>query len=69
MPNERERGFDRQMAESQMAELQNVRVLLEEARSSIIEHLSDHRRRYLLVHISGALRAVDDQLRDLSREL
>ena len=52
-----------------MAELQNVRVLLEEARSSIIEHLSDHRRRYLLVHISGALREVDDQLRDLSREL
>ena len=68
MPNERERGFDRQMAESQMSELQNVRVLLEEARAHI-ENISEHRRRDIHVHISGALRAVDTQLRDLSRKL
>jgi hypothetical protein len=68
MPNERDRDFDRQMAESQTAELQNVRVLLEEARAQI-ENISAHRRRDLLVHISGALRAVDAQLRDLAREL
>ena len=42
MPKERERGPDRQMAESQIIELQNVRVLLDEARSQI-GSLSEHR--------------------------
>ncbi len=56
------------MAESQIAELQNVRVLLEEARSQIT-NLSEHRRRRLEAPIRAALREVDAQLRDLSREL
>jgi hypothetical protein len=68
MANERERGSDRQMAESQIAELQNVRVLLEEARGHT-GSLSEHRRRRLDAPIRAALREVDAQLRDLSRDL
>ena len=68
MPNERKRGSDRQMAESQIIELQNVRVLLEEARSQI-ENLSEHRRRRLGAPIRAALREVDAQLRDLADDL
>jgi hypothetical protein len=68
MPNERKRGSDRQMAESQIIELQNVRVLFEEARSQI-ENLSEHRRRRLAAPIRTALREVDAQLRDLSDDL
>ena len=68
MPNEPERGSDRHMAESQIAELQNVRVLLEEARSQI-GNLSEYRRRRLEAPIRATLREVDDQLRDLSRDL
>jgi hypothetical protein len=65
MPNERERGSDRQIAESQIVELQNVRVLLE-ARSHL-ENLSEYRCRRLELPIRAALREVDAQLRDLSR--
>lgn len=65
MPNEREQGSHRQMAESQIAELQNVRVLLEEARSQL-ENLSESRRRRLELPIRAALRELDAQLRDLS---
>jgi hypothetical protein len=53
------------MAESQIAELQNVRVLLEEARSQTA-NLSEHRRRRLQAPIRAALGEVDAQLRDLS---
>jgi hypothetical protein len=56
------------MAESQIVELQNVRVLLEEARSQI-GNLSEHRRARLDVPIRAALREVDAQLRELSRDL
>ena len=56
------------MAESQIVELQNVRVLLEEARSQI-ENLSEHRRRRLEAPIRAGLRELDAQLRDLSRDL
>jgi hypothetical protein len=68
MPNERERDSDRQMAESQMADLQNVRVLIEEARAQL-GNVSEHRRRHVEVHLSGALRELDDQLSDLSGDL
>ena len=56
------------MAESQIAELQNVRVLLEEARSQI-RNLSEHRRARLDAPIRAALREVDAQLEDLARDL
>jgi hypothetical protein len=52
------------MAESQMAELQNIRVLLEEARAHV-GNLAGHRRARLEVHIRGALREIDDQIEDL----
>jgi hypothetical protein len=64
MPNERERGSKRQMAESQIANLQNVRMLFEEARGHA-GNLSEHRRRRLEAPIRAALREVDAQLRDL----
>ena len=56
------------MAESQIADLQNARVLLEDARGQL-ENLSEHRRARLDAPIRAALREVDAQLRDLSREL
>jgi hypothetical protein len=68
MPNERERGPDRQMAESQIANLHNARVLLEDARSQI-QDLSEARRARLEASIRAALREVDAQLRDLARDL
>ena len=43
MANGREGDSDRQMAESQLSELQNVRVLLEEARGPS-RNLAYHRR-------------------------
>jgi hypothetical protein len=53
------------MAESQMAELQNVRVLLEEARLQIA-NLSEVRRRRLEAPIRAALRELDAQIEELS---
>ena len=65
MAREHLRGSDdRQMAESQISELQNVRVLLEETRSQT-ENLAKHRRRHLEAPIRAALRELDNQLRDL----
>ena len=64
MPNERERGSDRQIAESQIAELQNVRVLIEEARAQL-GNVSAYRQALIDVHLRGALRALDTELRDL----
>lgn len=58
-------GSNGQMAESQIAELQNVRVLLEEARSQL-ENLSEARRRRLEGPIRAALRELDAQSRDFS---
>ena len=65
MTNDRERLSERQMAESQTAELQNVRVLLEEARLQIA-NLSEVRRRRLEAPIRAVLRELDAQLDDLS---
>lgn len=61
------RGFDRQLAESQLAELQNVRVLLEEAKSQI-GNLAENRRRRLDAPIRAALRELDAQIEELSRQ-
>jgi hypothetical protein len=55
---------DRQMAESQLSELQNVRVLLEEARG-LSRNLTYHRRARLEVRIGEALDEVDRQIREL----
>ncbi len=56
---------DRQMAESQDAQLRNIRVLLEEARVQAAD-LSEHRRRRLEAPIRAALREIDAQLRDFA---
>jgi hypothetical protein len=59
------RGFDdRQMAESQLSELQNARVLLEEARS-LSRNLAYHRRVRLEARIGEALDEVDRQIQEL----
>jgi hypothetical protein len=59
-----ERGSGGQMAESQLAELQNMRVLLEEARG-LSRNLSYHRRARLEARIGEALDEVDRQIREL----
>jgi hypothetical protein len=64
MTNGRERDSDRQMAESQLWELQNMRVLLEEARG-LSRTLAFHRRARLESTIGGALEEVDKQIQEL----
>jgi hypothetical protein len=65
MTNERrERYSDRQMAESQLSELQNMRVLLEEARG-LSRNLAYHRRARLESRIGEALDEVDQQIQEL----
>jgi hypothetical protein len=59
-----ERGSDRQMAESQVSELQNMRVLLEEARG-LSRNLAYHRRARLEAKIGEALEEVDRQIAEL----
>jgi hypothetical protein len=59
-----ERGSGGQMAESQLSELQNMRVLLEEARG-LSRNLSYHRRARLESRIGEALDEVDRQIREL----
>jgi hypothetical protein len=59
-----ERGFNRHMAESQLSELQNMRVLLEEARG-LSRTLSYHRRVRLESTIGEALEEVDRQIVEL----
>ena len=59
-----ERGSDRQMAESQLSELQNARVLLEEARG-LSRNLAYHRRARLEAKIGDALDEVDRQIEEL----
>jgi hypothetical protein len=62
MANGRERGFDRwQMAESQLSELQNMRVLLEEARG-LSRNLAYHRRARLEEGLGVVLDEVDRQI-------
>jgi hypothetical protein len=55
---------DRQIAESQLSELQNVRVLLEEARG-LSRNLAYHRRARLEARIGEVLDEVDRQIREL----
>ena len=55
---------DRQMAESQLSELQNMRVLLEEARG-LSRNLAYHRRARLEARIGEALDDVDKQIEQL----
>ena len=58
----REQGSgDRQMAESQLSELQNMRVLLEEARG-LSRNLAYHRRARLEARLGEALEEVDRQI-------
>jgi hypothetical protein len=55
---------DRQMAESQLSELQNMRMLLEEARG-LSRSLAYHRRVRLESTIGDALDEVDRQIEEL----
>jgi hypothetical protein len=58
---------DRHMAESQLAELRNMRVLLEEARL-LARNLAYHRRARLEDVLRRALEEVDRQIDELRRE-
>src|SRR5215213_7430515 len=64
MATGRERGSDGQMAESQLSELQNMRVLLEEARA-LARDLAYHRRARLEDVLGRALEEVDRQIEEL----
>jgi hypothetical protein len=64
MNDRREHGSAWQMAESQLSELQNVRVLLEEARG-LSRNLAYHRRARLEAAIGEALDEVDRQIEGL----
>ncbi len=55
------------IAESQLAELRNMRVLLEEARA-LARDLAYHRRASLEASIGQALDEVDRQVEDLRRD-
>jgi len=55
---------DGQMAESQLSELRNMRVLLEEARV-LARNLAYHRRARLETEIGRALDEIDRQIEDL----
>src|SRR5215203_7219385 len=61
MTNGRERGSDRQIVESQLSELQNTRVLLEEARG-LSRNLAYHRRARLEATIGRPLDKVHRQI-------
>ena len=64
MTNGREQGTDPQMAESQLSELQNMRVLLEEARG-LSRDLAYHRRARLEAKLGETLEEVDRQIVEL----
>jgi hypothetical protein len=66
MTNGREQGTDPQMAESQLSELQNMRVLLEEARG-LSRNLAYHRRARLEAKLGDTLDEVDRQIEELRR--
>jgi hypothetical protein len=55
------------MAESQLVELRNMRVLLEEARG-LARNLAYHRRARLEAVLGQALEEVDRQIEELRRE-
>ena len=65
MTNGRERSSDdSQMAESQLSEVQNMRVLLEEARG-LSRNLAYHRRARLEAELGDVLDEVDRQIVEL----
>jgi hypothetical protein len=64
MTDKRERGTRRHMAEFQLSELQNMRVLLEETRG-LSRDLAYHRRARLEARIDEALDEVDRQIQAL----
>ena len=64
MSNRREESSDGLMAESQLSELQNMCVLLEEARG-LSRNLAYHRRARLESRIGEALEEVDQQIQQL----
>ena len=64
LANRRKRDSDRQMAESQLSELQNMRVLLEEARE-LSRNLAYHRRARLEERLGAVLDEVDHQIEGL----
>jgi hypothetical protein len=64
MSNRREEPSGGLMAESQLSELQNMRVLLEEARG-LSRNLAYHRRVRLESRIGEALEEVDQQIQQL----
>jgi hypothetical protein len=53
-----------QLTESQLSELQNMRVLLEEARV-LARNLAYHRRASVEAKLGGALDEIDGQIADL----
>jgi hypothetical protein len=64
MSNRREEPSDRLMAESQLSELQNMRVLLEQARG-LSRNLAYHRRARLEARLGEALEEVERQIVEL----
>jgi hypothetical protein len=64
MTNKHRREPDSPMAESQLVELRNMRVLLEEARV-LARDLAYHRRARLEAELGRALEEVDRQIEDL----
>ena len=60
----RQLGKDWRMADSQLADLQNMRVLLQEARG-LARDLAYHRRARLEAVLGRALEEVDRQIEDL----
>ena len=65
MTNGREQGSEgRQMAESQLSELQNMRVPLEETRG-LSRNLACHRRARLVSRTGETLEEVDQQVQEL----
>jgi hypothetical protein len=61
---EERRGPEPSMAESQLSELRNMRVLLEEARL-LARNLAYHRRAKLEARLDLVLHEVDRQIEDL----
>jgi hypothetical protein len=57
-------GCEPSMGESQLADLQNMRVLLEEARV-LTRNLAYHRRASIQAKLGGALDEIDRQEADL----
>jgi hypothetical protein len=59
--------YGHHMAESQLSELRNMRVLLEEARI-LARNLANHRRARLEYVLGTSLDEVDQQIEELRRE-